>query len=94
LQDLQFFPDTYQPLAIDEGQGRPVVALLPRASDLNFRHGSAGVYHWEFDKGPKSHSVAVKGPLIVDDVEIIDTLRLSRCERQRVTSSARALERS
>jgi hypothetical protein len=44
--------------------------------DLNFRHGSAGVYHWEFDKSRKSHSVAVKGPLIVDDVEIIDTLRL------------------
>ena len=38
---------------------------------INFRHGSAGVYHWEFDKGSKSLSVAVTGPLIVDDVEIL-----------------------
>jgi pimeloyl-ACP methyl ester carboxylesterase len=34
---------------------------------INFRHGSAGVYRWEFDKGKKSLSVAVNGPLIVDD---------------------------
>ncbi|HUJ23677.1 MAG TPA: LysR substrate-binding domain-containing protein [Bryobacteraceae bacterium] len=38
---------------------------------INFRHGSAGVYRWEFDKGKKSLSVAVNGPLIVDDVEIM-----------------------
>jgi len=38
---------------------------------INFRHGSAGVYRWEFDKGKKSLSVAVSGPLIVDDVEIL-----------------------
>src|SRR4051794_35906723 len=38
---------------------------------VNFRHGSAGVYRWEFDKGKKSLSVAVNGPLIVDDVEIV-----------------------
>jgi len=38
---------------------------------INFRHGSAGVYRWEFDKGKKSLSVAVNGPLIVDDVEIV-----------------------
>ena len=38
---------------------------------VNFRHGSSGVYHWEFDKGRKSLSVAVKGPLIVDDVEVM-----------------------
>src|SRR5712691_7739220 len=38
---------------------------------INFRHGSAGVYRWEFDKGKKSLSVAVNGPLIVDDVEIL-----------------------
>jgi DNA-binding transcriptional LysR family regulator len=36
---------------------------------INFKHGSAGVYRWEFDKGKKSLSVAVSGPLIVDDVE-------------------------
>jgi DNA-binding transcriptional LysR family regulator len=38
---------------------------------INFRHGTAGVYRWEFDKGRKSLSVAVNGPLIVDDVEIL-----------------------
>ncbi|HEY6343656.1 MAG TPA: LysR family transcriptional regulator [Bryobacteraceae bacterium] len=38
---------------------------------INFRHGSAGVYRWEFDKGKKSLSVAVNGPLIVDDVETL-----------------------
>src|SRR5882724_2451780 len=38
---------------------------------INFRHGSAGIYRWEFDKGRKSLSVAVNGPLIVDDVEIL-----------------------
>jgi DNA-binding transcriptional LysR family regulator len=38
---------------------------------INFRHGSAGVYRWEFDKGKKSLSVAVSGPLIVDDVETL-----------------------
>jgi DNA-binding transcriptional LysR family regulator len=36
---------------------------------INFKHGSAGLYRWEFDKGKKSLSVAVSGPLIVDDVE-------------------------
>jgi hypothetical protein len=29
------------------------------------------VYRWEFDKGTKSLSVAVNGPLIVDDVELV-----------------------
>jgi DNA-binding transcriptional LysR family regulator len=38
---------------------------------INFRHGSSGVYHWEFEKGRKSLSVAVKGPVIVDDVEVL-----------------------
>ena len=38
---------------------------------INFRHGSAGVYRWEFDRGKKSLSVAVNGPLIVDDAEIM-----------------------
>jgi len=36
---------------------------------INFRHGSAGVYRWEFDKGKKSLAVAVSGPLVVDDVD-------------------------
>lgn len=38
---------------------------------INFRHGSAGVYRWEFEKGKKSLSVVVNGPLIVDDVELV-----------------------
>jgi DNA-binding transcriptional LysR family regulator len=38
---------------------------------INFRHGSAGLYRWEFDKGKKTLSVAVNGPLIVDDVETL-----------------------
>ena len=39
---------------------------------INFRHGHGGdVYRWEFEKGRKSLSVAVNGPLIVDDVEIV-----------------------
>jgi DNA-binding transcriptional LysR family regulator len=29
------------------------------------------VYRWEFEKGKKSLSVAVNGPLIVDDLEIV-----------------------
>jgi len=42
---------------------------------INFRHGSAGVYRWEFDKGKQSLTVAVNGPLIVDDVEIMSGRR-------------------
>src|SRR5438105_8444633 len=38
---------------------------------INFRHGTAGVYRWEFEKGKKSLSVAVNGPLIVDYVETL-----------------------
>src|SRR3954453_12768138 len=34
---------------------------------INFRHGSAGVYRWEFEKGKKSLPVGVAGPSIVDD---------------------------
>jgi DNA-binding transcriptional LysR family regulator len=44
---------------------------LPAHRCINFRHGSSGVYHWEFDKGRKSLSVAVNGPLTVDDVDIL-----------------------
>jgi DNA-binding transcriptional LysR family regulator len=38
---------------------------------INFRHGSAGLYRWEFEKGKKSLSVAVSGSLIVDDLELV-----------------------
>jgi DNA-binding transcriptional LysR family regulator len=45
---------------------------LLRHRCINFRHGHGGdVYRWEFEKGRKSLSVAVNGPLIVDDVEIV-----------------------
>lgn len=38
---------------------------------INFRHGAEGVYRWEFDKGDQSLTVAVNGPLIVDDLELV-----------------------
>jgi DNA-binding transcriptional LysR family regulator len=38
---------------------------------ISFRHGSAGLYRWEFEKGKKSLSVSVNGPLIVDDVGLV-----------------------
>src|SRR4051794_32738841 len=38
---------------------------------INFRHGSAGLYRWEFEKGKRSLSIAVNGPLIVDDVQLV-----------------------
>ena len=58
---------------------------------INFRHGTAGVYRWEFDKGKKSLSVAVNGPLIVDDVETlvraaIDGVGLAFVSDERVTA--------
>lgn len=38
---------------------------------INFRHGSAGVYRWEFERGKKSLSIGVNGPLIVDALELV-----------------------
>ena len=38
---------------------------------INFRHGDAGVYRWAFEKGRKSLSVAVSGPLIADDLNLV-----------------------
>jgi DNA-binding transcriptional LysR family regulator len=38
---------------------------------INFRRGSFGVYRWEFDKGRQSLTVAVNGPLIVDDMDVV-----------------------
>ncbi len=38
---------------------------------INFRHGSAGLYRWEFEKGKKSLTIAVNGPLVVDDLELV-----------------------
>lgn len=64
---------------------------LLRHRCINFKHGSAGVYRWEFDKGKKSVSVAVNGPLIVDDVETmiraaIDGIGLAFASDERVAS--------
>src|SRR3974377_2025380 len=58
---------------------------------INFKHGSAGLYRWEFDKGKKSLSVAVNGPLLVDDVETlvraaIDGVGLAFVSDERVVS--------
>lgn len=38
---------------------------------INFRHGAAGIYRWEFDKGDQSLTVAVNGRLTVDDAEVM-----------------------
>src|SRR6059036_1347336 len=59
-------------LSYFESHPKPVSPRdLPSHRCINFRHGSAGVYRWEFDKGKQSLTVAVNGPLIVDDVEIM-----------------------
>jgi DNA-binding transcriptional LysR family regulator len=38
---------------------------------LNSRHGANETYRWEFDKGKQSLAVAVDGPLVVDDVQLL-----------------------
>lgn len=38
---------------------------------INFRHGSEGVYRWEFEKGRQELAVSVKGPLVVDDLGVV-----------------------
>ena len=38
---------------------------------INFPHGRDKIYRWEFDKGKQSLTVAVNGPLIVDDVDLV-----------------------
>jgi DNA-binding transcriptional LysR family regulator len=43
---------------------------LPHHRCINIRMGTTGVYRWEFDKGKQSLTVAVDGPLNVDDVEL------------------------
>lgn len=44
---------------------------LVRHRCINFRHGDAGVYRWEFERGRKELSVAVSGSLIADDLELV-----------------------
>ncbi|MEZ4584817.1 MAG: LysR family transcriptional regulator [Gemmatimonadales bacterium] len=43
---------------------------------VNFRHGSTGIYRWEFEKGRRSLVVGVDGPLVVDDVHLMITAAL------------------
>lgn len=38
---------------------------------IGFRHRGEGVYRWEFDKGDQSLAVAVTGPLILDDLDLM-----------------------
>lgn len=44
---------------------------LVRHRCINFRHGDTGLYRWEFEKGRTSLSVAVSGPLIADDLDLV-----------------------
>lgn len=37
---------------------------------VNFRHGE-DVYRWEFEKGKRELALAVTGPLVVDDVDVV-----------------------
>ncbi len=58
---------------------------------INYRHGSDGVYRWEFDKGRQSLTVAVNGPLIVDDDELviraaIDGVGLAFVDEERIAT--------
>lgn len=62
---------------------------LPSYRCINVRHGKEGVYRWEFGKGKQSLSVALNGPLIVDDVELsiraaIDDVGLAFVDEARV----------
>lgn len=55
-----------------KSHGRPKSPRdLLRHRCINFRHGDAGLYRWEFEKGKKVLSVAVHGPLIVDDLDLV-----------------------
>lgn len=55
-----------------ESHARPVTPRdLVRHQCINFRHGSTEVYRWEFEKGRRTQVVAVNGPLVVDDVEVV-----------------------
>jgi len=38
---------------------------------INFRHGDEGIYRWEFEEDDQALTIAVNGPLIVDDVELL-----------------------
>ncbi len=38
---------------------------------INFRHRGEGIYRWELDKGDQSVAVAVRGSLVLDDVDLM-----------------------
>lgn len=62
---------------------------------INFRHDRDEIYRWEFDKGKQSLTVAVSGPLIVDDVELVihaalDGVGLAYLGEDRAASHPRA----
>jgi DNA-binding transcriptional LysR family regulator len=38
---------------------------------INFRQGDEGLYRWEFDKNDQSITVAVRGPLVTEDTELL-----------------------
>lgn len=64
---------------------------LPSHRCINVRHGKDGVYRWEFEKGKRSLTVAVNGPLVVDDVELsiwaaIDGVGLAFVDADRVAA--------
>ena len=44
---------------------------LVRHRCINFRHGDTGIYRWEFEKGKKSLSVSVSGPIVADDLDLV-----------------------
>jgi len=95
---------------------RPVIVGSPRYFDahpkpkqprdllehrcINFRHGSTGVYRWEFEKRGRALTVAVHGPLVVDDVDVmiraaLDGIGLAYADEERVAAHLQrgALER-
>ena len=61
--------------------GAPAYFTLPSGTEaphdltdhrcLNFRHGADETHRWEFDKGRQSLTVAVDGPLVVDDAHLL-----------------------
>jgi DNA-binding transcriptional LysR family regulator len=44
---------------------------LTRHRCLNFRRGESGLYRWEFERDGHALSVAVEGPLVVDDLGLL-----------------------
>lgn len=43
---------------------------------IDFRHASGEIYRWEFEKGEESLAVAVEGPLVVDDTDLVERAAL------------------